>query len=88
MNNDIALNATAYLMTDDETRSRFLAESGMDLGELRSRLEDPDCLGSVLDFLLESEPLLMAFCAQENLTPEHVWKARRHYPGLKVWDSI
>lgn len=88
MNHDIALNAIAYLMINDETRARFLAESGMDLGELRARLGDPDCLGSVLDFLLENEPILMAFCAQESIAPEHVWKARRNYPGVKIWDSI
>lgn len=88
MKHDIAHEALAYLLAQQEVTERFLAETGMDLGTLRGRLADPDCLGSVLDFLLENEPVLLAFCGEVGLKPESIWKARRAYPGLKVWDSI
>lgn len=87
MHEEVAFLATSFIAANEDYLSQFLSLSGASLQDLRLRLQDPDFLGSILDFLLNQEDLLLAFCAQNNLTPQNVWKARASFPGMPLWES-
>ncbi|GAB1362347.1 DUF3572 domain-containing protein [Rhodobacter sp.] len=82
----LALQALAWLAGEDEAFGAFLAASGSDAGEVRARAGDPDLLGSVLDFLLADEGLLLRFCAETGMNPEAPMRARVLLPGGDVPD--
>jgi hypothetical protein len=87
MHEETAFLATSFIVAQEELLSQFLSLSGANLPDLKSRLQDPDFLGSILDFILNQDELLLAFCAQSNLTPQNVWKARASFPGMALWES-
>lgn len=69
--------------------SRFLALSGVRVDQLRSAIGDPGFLAGMIDFVMEHEPTLMAFCAARDWKPEAVVAAWHHYsgPGLDSGES-
>ena len=77
----IALQALAFLASDDDRLERFLSLTGSDAGSLRSLAHDPASLGAVLDYLLGWEPLLLEFAAAQELPPESIAAGRRKLPG-------
>ena len=85
----IALRGLAFVLSDDGRAERFLAMSGLDQAALIEAAQRADgaVLGGVLDFLLDWEPDLMAFCAEAGLEPDVPARARRELPGGPVaWD--
>lgn len=68
----VALQAVAHIAGDEALLTRFIALSGCDGDSLGQRLNDPAFLGAVLDFLLQNEPDLLAFCEATGLPPETV----------------
>lgn len=82
----LALQALAWLAGQDEDFGAFLAQSGSDAAEIRARAAEPELLGSVLDFLLSDEALLLRFCAEADLAPEAPMRARMLLPGGEVPD--
>jgi hypothetical protein len=77
----LALQALAFLAGDDDRLQRFLGLTGIDPGMLRDIARDPAGLGSVLDYLLGWEPLLLEFAEAHELPPESIARARRKLPG-------
>lgn len=59
----IALQALGWVLQDQDRAERLLALTGLDPRELRSGLEDPTMLASLLGFLANHEPDLIA-CAE------------------------
>ncbi len=80
----LALQALGWLAGQDEVFNTFLAQAGSDAAELRARATEPEVLGSVLDFLLSDEALLMRFCAEAGLQPDAPMRARGLLPGGDV----
>jgi hypothetical protein len=80
----LALQALGWLAGQDEAFGAFLAHAGSDAGEIRARAAEPEVLGSVLDFLLADEPLLLQFCAEAGVKPEAPMRARALLPGGDV----
>lgn len=78
----LALKAVSFLAGEDDRMSRFLALSGMDGGDLKSRISDPGFLGGVLDHILGHEPDLLDFAEWAELPPEQIARARASLPGL------
>lgn len=76
----VALQAVAHIAGDEALLARFLALSGCDLDTLRQRLDDPPLLGAVLEFLLQNEADLLAFCESANLSPTTVMQTRQQLP--------
>ena len=58
----LALQALGWVVQDGERAQRLLALTGLDPRDLRSGLEDPAMLSSLLGFLANHEPDLIA-CA-------------------------
>lgn len=79
-----AIAVLGWLAQEPDMLSRFLALTGVQPGELRSAAGDPGFLGAMLDFILQHEPTLMAFCTATETPPDAVAAAYHHYvkPGL------
>jgi hypothetical protein len=77
----LALQALAFIAGDDDRLERFIGLTGIDPAQLRGLARDPAGLGSVLDYLLGWEPLLLEFAAAQELKPESIAVARRKLPG-------
>lgn len=72
----VAIAALGYLASDPQTIDRFLSLTGLNLSDLREAAASPGFLAAVLDFMLEDESLLLAFAADQGLTPDRVVRAR------------
>ncbi|MEP6831643.1 MAG: DUF3572 family protein [Rhizomicrobium sp.] len=72
----LALEALAWLAGQPDGIARFLTVSGLEAADLRRAVGDRDLLGSLLDFLLANEPLLLEFCQNASMSPPAVHKAR------------
>ena len=59
----LALQALGWILQGEERAERLLALTGLDPRELRSGLEDSSMLSSLLSFLANHEPDLVA-CAE------------------------
>ena len=72
----VALQAVAFVATDDELLQQFLASTGSDLEGLRLRIADRSFLVGVLDFLLADDGAVLAFSKQNGIAPETPMQAR------------
>lgn len=77
----LALRALAWMAGQEEMASRFAAATGMPLSEASGRLQDPVFLASVLEFLLNEDRWVIAFCDAEGLRYEEPMKALVALPG-------
>jgi hypothetical protein len=82
----VGQDALIFLATRPELMESCLAQSGLDAVELRTRAEEPEFLGFVLDFLLQSDLWVQDFAAKAGLRPEDVGRARSVLGGeLPNW---
>ena len=58
----IALEAIGWLATDDDLMALFLMSTGCTAETLKSRVNDPEFLISVLDFILMDDKWVIKFC--------------------------
>ena len=78
---DIGVKALTFIAGDPEQLQRFLALSGMEVGQVRQAARDPAFFAGLLDFLLGHEPTLIAFASEAGLSPESVGQARDRLGG-------
>jgi hypothetical protein len=71
----LAISALAFIGADSERLSRFLKLTGLGPDNLRTAAADPAFLGSVLEYLVADEELLVGFAADAGLKPEAVARA-------------
>jgi hypothetical protein len=71
----LAVSALAFIAADSDRLSRFLSLTGLGPDNLRTAAADPAFLGSVLDYLVADEALLVEFAADAGLKPEAVARA-------------
>lgn len=71
----LAIQALSFLAGDPERLTRFLGITGLDPAGLRIAAREPRFLASVLAYLLADEALLLAFAANQQLSPEAVLAA-------------
>ncbi len=77
----LAIEALGWIAADEETLSRFVALTGLDLGDLRGSASEPGFLAGILDYLAGDEPLLLAFAQYADIRPERVMAARYALSG-------
>ena len=77
----LALEALAWLVGQPDGIARFLTVTGLEAADLRQAAGDRDLLGSVLDFMLTNEPLLLEFCQDASIPPKRIHVARHHLAG-------
>ncbi len=66
-----------WVLEDDDRAQRYLTLTGLDPDTLRTGLNDPTMLGSVLDFLANHEPDLVRAAEALAVTPEELIAARQ-----------
>ena len=77
----VALQALAWLASNDEVLPVFLGATGASLSDLSGQAPNPVFLGSVLDFLLMDDTWVMGFCDSVGLAYEAPMQARAALPG-------
>lgn len=77
----IALQALAWIVSDDDRLAALMANSGIDPSGLRARADDPQTLGAVLDHLLSDDQAVIAFCDAHGLPYTSPLAARAMLPG-------
>jgi hypothetical protein len=82
----LALQALAWLASDEERLVRFLNLSGMTPRGLRATATQPESLGAVLDYLLAWEPLLISFSEEHGVPPEIIAHSRQKLPGAPLFN--
>ncbi|TPW25820.1 DUF3572 domain-containing protein [Pararhizobium mangrovi] len=82
---ETAIAALGWLAGKPELMDRFLALSGLSVGDLRAASSEPDFLAGLLGFLTNHEPTLMAFCADTGMEPEIVCAAERMLARSDDW---
>jgi hypothetical protein len=68
----IAIQALTFIATNPDHAERFMALSGIPLGDLRRAAADPGFLLGVMDYLVGDETLLLLFAAESGLKPEAI----------------
>ncbi|QPH56249.1 DUF3572 domain-containing protein [Pontivivens ytuae] len=82
----LAIDVLGWLATDDEKLGAFLALSGASAGDLRERMREPEFLGFLVDFLMQDEATLIAFCDATGHAYDAPQRARQLLPGGDVPD--
>ncbi len=77
----IALRALAWLAGNEELLPVFLGATGASTDDLRARAQDPEFLGSVLEFLMNDDAWVVEFCDLHGLGYDQPMVARQSLPG-------
>ena len=77
----LALQALGWIAGQDDLATALLGSTGCAADELRTRAADPEFLGFVLDFLMQDEAALLAFCEASGYQPDRPFRARAALPG-------
>jgi hypothetical protein len=72
----LAAQALAFLAQEPARLTRFLSLTGLDAGDVRSRVHAPEFMSAVLDHLTDDESALLVFAASVSVAPETVAAAR------------
>jgi hypothetical protein len=78
---DLGRQALIWLAGHPEALEAFMAASGAGPADFRARAADPEFLGFVLDWLLQSDALLLDFAGDAGVAPERAAQARAALPG-------
>jgi hypothetical protein len=77
----LALHALGWIASEDELFPLFLAATGATLSELRQKAVDPEFLAAVLDFLMQDDRWVVAFCDATGQAYTAPQAARAALPG-------
>lgn len=77
----IALQVVGWIVADMSRAERFLAMTGLDPDQLRTRLGENAVQGAAIDFLLAYEPDLIACAEAIGEQPATIAAARGGIPG-------
>ncbi len=80
----LGLLALTHMAENHEILTAYLNLSGITPEELKKTASDPLTLASILDYFLQNEKRLIAFCEPNNIPPEQLVKARSHLPGAET----
>lgn len=72
----LALSALVWTLQDHERASRFLAVTGLDPDDLRSRADDPAVLAALIGYLCAHQPDLIACADVLAVSPEKLARAK------------
>jgi hypothetical protein len=71
----MAAEALAFIAADAPKLNHFLAETGIDVDDLRSGAGSTGVLVAVLDYVNANEALLLTFAAAHGLSPDAIDRA-------------
>ncbi len=73
----LSVAVLSFLAGEPAELARFLSLTGLTPRTLRAAAADPQFAGSVLDYLLGNEPMLLVFAERSGLPPDWVASCRR-----------
>ncbi|KAA1177726.1 DUF3572 family protein [Rhizobium tropici] len=81
---ETAIAVLGWLANEPDMFGRFLSLTGVEPAQVRNAINEPAFLAGMLDFLMNHEPTLLAFCEASGTAPEVVAAASAHFspPGL------
>lgn len=82
----LALQALAYIASDEERLSWLMTETGISPGDLSNSADKSEILAGILDFLLHHEDILIDFCKANNIDATSPVRARQFLPGALLED--
>ena len=77
----LALRCLGWLAGNEDLLPVFLGATGASVDDMRERAQDPEFLGSLLDFVMLNDAWVMAFCEANAIPNEHIKQARAALPG-------
>lgn len=77
----LALQALAWLVAQEDLLGLFMGSTGASETDLREAVDNPGFLGSVLDFLMQDDAWIVAFCDAGGLGYDQPAQARAALPG-------
>ncbi len=77
----LALQVLAWLAGNGELLPVFLGSSGASTEDLRNRAQDPEFLGSLLDFIMMNDDWVVEFCDMAGVDYSQPMHARQALPG-------
>lgn len=69
-----ALKALYFISKDEDEAVRFFDVTGLNPADTKEALKIPGFLASIIDYLMQDEKLLLAFCKDEDVKPENIAK--------------
>ena len=78
---ELAIAILSWLSAEPALMSRFLAMSGIDAGSIREAAKEPGFFGGLTSFLMNHEPTLLQFCADNDVKVEWVQACHQHFAG-------
>lgn len=82
----LAVQALAYIASDDQRLAPFLEVTGIGAGAIRAAAASPGFLAGVLDYLAADERLLVGFAREVESSPESIMQARAILGG-RPWEA-
>lgn len=80
----LALQALAFIASDEDLLLRFIALTGMDVDGLRAVAAETGTLIAVMDFIMFDDSLIVRFAEFVNLGPEIAGQIRYALAGPEV----
>jgi hypothetical protein len=77
----LVVTILTWLSGQPDLMNRFLSLSGIDIGDLRHVAAETGFAGGLTGFLMNHEPTLLAFCADNDVAVEFVQACHRHFSG-------
>ncbi|WP_425091904.1 DUF3572 domain-containing protein [Tropicimonas sp. S265A] len=77
----IALKALAWIASDEELLGVFMGATGASPEDLKARLNEPEFLVSILEFLTMDDAWVVRFCDTHRLNYEAPLEAKQSLPG-------
>jgi hypothetical protein len=77
----LAISILTWLSSRPDLMGRFLAISGIEASSIREAAREPGFFGGVTGFLMNHEPTLMEFCADNDVAADVVAACHRRLAG-------
>ncbi|KIN73215.1 DUF3572 domain-containing protein [Sulfitobacter guttiformis] len=77
----IAIETLTWLVGNEDLLPVFLGSTGASAADMRSAVDNPDFLGSVLDFIMMDDAWVIACCDAQRIPYERLAEARMGLPG-------
>ncbi len=81
------MDVLTWLADEPDMMGRFLALTGMTADTLRRSAREPGFHLALLDFLMDHEPTLIAYCEATHTAPEDIVRAHRALSGPPGLDT-
>lgn len=78
---EVAIEAITTLISDEDILRTFLDNSGIEIDDLKDAISNKDAQAAVLDYIMQSDDLIVQLCQKLKISHEKLWHLRRELPG-------